>query len=97
MLMQRQETEGPWVKFPKAWYEELPVLDLVSLNGNQISALDTLWLQIQSRDLLTFREIAIDKVRRNIDDVFCEILGIPTLDNLRDLLSREPVICMQPL
>ncbi len=39
----------------------LVYLDLDSLNENQISALDTLWLQIQSCDLLTFPEIAIDK------------------------------------
>lgn len=97
MLMQRQETEGAWVKFPKAWYEPLQILDLNSLDRSQIDALDALWTQIQNRDLLPFPQMSSDETRRIIDDAFSKILGIPALDQLRILLSREPIISMKPL
>jgi len=97
MLMQRQETRGAWVKFPKAWYEELQVLDLNSLDRSQIDALDDLWTQIHNRDLLPFPQMSSDETRKIIDDTFSKILGIPTLDQLRVLISREPIISMKPL
>jgi len=97
MLMQRQETEGAWVKFPKAWYEPLRILDLNSLDRSQIDALDDLWTQIQNRDLLPFPQMSSDETRKIIDDAFSKILGIPALDQLRILLSREPIISMKPL
>jgi hypothetical protein len=97
MLMQRQETQGAWVKFPKAWYGELQVLDLDSLNDKQLSILDNLWTQVQNSDLSPFPEISRDIVRKNIDDAFSQILGIPSLDELRNMLSREPMIAMQCL
>jgi hypothetical protein len=81
MLMQRQETRGAWVKFPKAWYNELHVLDLRCLNESQTLALDGLWAQVSNRDLLPFPNICSDEARKTIDNV----------------LSKEPIISMQPL
>jgi len=97
MLMQRQETRGAWVKFPKAWYEPLQILDLNTLDRSQIDALDDLWTQIHNRDLLPFPQMSSDETRKIIDDAFSKILGIPALDQLRILLSREPIISMKPL
>ena len=97
MLMQRQETRGAWVKFPKAWYERLHVLDLNSLKKNQKKALDDLWEQVQNRDLLPFPQMRADETRKLIDDIFSQVLQIPPLDELRALLSREPMISMQML
>lgn len=97
MLMQRQETRGAWVKFPKAWYEQLQILDLNSLDRSQIDALDNLWTQIHNRDLLPFPQMSSDETRKTIDDTFSKILEIPALDQLRILLSREPLISMKPL
>ena len=96
MLMQRQETEGAWVKFPKTWYNDLQVLDLNALNANQTSILDNLWTQVQNCDLSPFTEISLDPIRKCIDDAFSQVLGIPQLDELRNMLSREPMISMQP-
>jgi len=97
MLMQRQETEGAWVKFPKTWYEQLKVIDLNSLTKSQTDALDDLWVQIQNRDLLPLPQMSKDQTRKLIDDVFSQVLGIPALDQLRTLLSQEPIISMKPL
>lgn len=99
MLMQRQETKGAWVKFPKAWYEQLTILDLGSLKKSQNDALDNLWKQIQNRDLLPFPQMSNDPTRKLLDDVFAQVLGISpnALDQLRSLLSQEPIISMQTL
>jgi hypothetical protein len=97
LLMQRQETKGPWVKFPKAWYEQLQVLDLNSLSRGQKRALDELWTEVRDRQLLPFPQLRNDVTRKRIDEVFSQVLEIPLLDQLRDMLSREPLISMQLL
>jgi hypothetical protein len=96
MLMQRQETRGAWVKFPKAWYEELQVVDLSSLNDSEGERLDRLWRRVGEEDLQPFPAMERDTVRERIDDVVAEVLGLPSLDPLRKLLAREPIISMEP-
>lgn len=85
------------MKFPKAWYEQIDVLDLNSLDKDKLDKLDHLWLEVNNRNLLPFPQITNDETRKIIDNAFSEILGIPRLDLLRTLLSQEPVISMQPL
>ena len=89
--MQRQETERPWSKFPKAWYEELRVLDLRALSTEQLQSLDDLWDSVASRSFLTIPEIAVDPLRGEIDAAFADISGVPSLNDLREILSREPM------
>jgi hypothetical protein len=97
MLMQRQETRGPWVKFPKTWYEEIQILDLNSLTQSQLNMLDDLWQRVNNQNLLPFPEIANDEIRRIIDDTFSDVLDIPHLTLLRNLLAQEPVISERAL
>ena len=97
MLMQGQETEGAWMKFPKAWYERLHVLDLNSLTKSQSEALDELWTKVKNQDLLPFPQMSGDQTRKLIDDTFSHMLGIPSLDQLRTMISREPSISMRPI
>lgn len=94
MLMQRQETRGAWVKFPKAWYKQLMVLDLKALSRSDAKRLDSLWKRIQQKDFLPYPSIRNDSTRIEIDEYFSETLGLPKLDILREMLSREPVISM---
>lgn len=99
LLMRRQETEGAWVKFPKAWYEEQQILDLNSLTEDQTNALDSLWKQTQNRDLLPFPQMDNDPTRKLVDDSFAQVFGISStaFDQLRSLLAQEPIISMQIL
>lgn len=97
MLMLRQETRGAWIKFPKAWYEQFQILDLKSLTGTQIDSLDELWNKIKDKTFLPFPQMAVDETRKMIDDVFCRVLKLPALDQLRIMLSKEPFISMQSL
>ena len=97
LLMQRQETRGAWVKFPKAWFNDLQVLDLSSLDSDQCLVLDDLWAQVQNCEFSPFPEMSKEQLRKRIDDAFSQVLGIPSLDELRSMLSREPMISMQSL
>ena len=97
MLMQRQETRGAWVKFPKTWYEQLHIIDLDSLSPEQNKILDQLWGQIKSEDLLPFPQICDDDSRKLIDDAFSQVRGLPQLDLLRRMLANEPIISMKTI
>ena len=92
LIMQRQETRGAWCKFPKAWYEELPVIDLRAFSKENLHALDKLWDSVSEKAFTPFPQLASDPVRKQIDDVFSKILDIPSLDDFREILNREPLI-----
>jgi len=95
MLMQRQETSGAWVKFPKAWYESLRVADLRILTQDKRRSLDELWNDVNEETLLPLPKIGQDEVRKTLDDGVADALGLPSFAPLRKLLGREPVISMQ--
>lgn len=97
MLSQRQDTEGPFVKFPKAWWESTDVLDLDSLDEDQLERLDELWGEVSDKEFKPFPEMTDDDVREEIDDAFEEILDIEGLGTLREFLGREPVVTDEPI
>jgi hypothetical protein len=51
LVMRRQDTRGPLVKFPKAWWESTDVLDLASLDDEQFVQLTELWHEISDEEL----------------------------------------------
>jgi hypothetical protein len=97
MLCRRQDTEGPFVKFPKAWWKSVDVIDLESLDDDQLEKLDELWDEVNDEKLQSFPEMSTDETRETIDAVFEDILNIDGLDTLRDFLSREPVMSGEPI
>lgn len=97
LLMRRQDTRGPFVKFPKAWWEATAVLDLESFNDTQLEQLDNLWKEVQNEDLEPFPNIVDDEVRIKIDSTFEDILNIEGLDAVRKFIGREPVMADEPI
>jgi len=92
MLMRRQETRGSWSKFPKNWYEQLPIPDLSSLDSNNLQLLDNVWDRVASVPLLPLPKIDVDPTRAIIDDTFATILGTSSFATLRNLLAKEPIL-----
>jgi len=92
LIMQRQETRGAWCKFPKAWYEVLPTLDIRQLSSENLHALDDLWKSVSEKQFLPIPQIAADPVRAQIDDVFSKVLEIPSLEEFRGILGKESLI-----
>ena len=95
ILMQRQETRGAWCKFPKAWYEELPVLDFRSLSQRDHTKLDQLWESVRGERFLPFPQMVNDTLRKRVDDIFSDVLQLPPMDPLRDLLAKEPLLSIR--
>ena len=92
ILAQRTSTEGGWVAMKKADLEELPVLDLRLLSPSQLQGLSDLFDQLVDAEFERLPAMAYCPARRSLDDGVSQILGLPNLAKLRDLLASEPVV-----
>ena len=92
VLAQRTSTRGGWVALKKADLEELPVLDLRRLSPPQLRGLSDLFDRMAEAEFERLPSMAYCPARQSLDDGISEILGLPNLSKLRDLLASEPVV-----
>ena len=92
VLAQRTSTRGGWVAMKKADLEVLPVLDVRAISDSQLEDLSSLFDEMAEDEFERLPGMADCPARRGLDDGISEILGLPDLDNLRRLLSSEPVV-----
>ena len=92
LLAIRNTTEGSWVKLKKADLQELPVLDLRRLTAIQLQGLSDLFDRLSGAEFERLPGMGGCAARRALDDGVSEILGLPDLGNLRELLASEPVV-----
>ncbi len=92
ILAQRTSTRGGWVALKKADLEELPVLDPRRLSPSQLQRLSDLFDALSEEEFERLPGMAHCPTRRRLDDGISEILGLPSLATLRDLLASEPVV-----
>lgn len=97
LLGHREETQGAWVQFKKPVLSAMPVLDPRALSEQQKKALSEVYDRLCQQELLPFPQMAEDPVRAQIDAAISQALGLPDLAPLRELLAREPVVCLRPL
>ncbi len=97
LLAHREETQGAWVDFKKPVLSAMPVLDVLALKPAQKQALASAYDRLCQVHLLPFPQMAADPVRWEIDKAIADTLGLPDVTVLRELLAREPVVCLQPL
>jgi hypothetical protein len=95
-LAHRIPTRGAWIQFKKPTIENLPVLDVLSLSSKQLKDIADGYDAIASSQLGPFSEMADDPTRRDIDKLFCKVLSLPSLDDLRAELAKEPIITLRP-
>lgn len=93
----REETQGAWVQFKKPAVAALPVLNVGSLSPTQMDRLVKAYDTLSTQPLLSFPQMANDPVRQAIDDAISDVLGLPDLSVLRNLLAQEPVVCLKAL
>jgi hypothetical protein len=89
----RVPTEGSWVKFKKPNIENLPVLNVQLLSAEQKKQLSGAYDTLSTRTLDTIANMATDTVRGDIDRALATVLGLPSIETIRNELAREPVIC----
>ena len=92
LLATRNTTEGSWVKLKKADLQELPVLDPRRLSPTQLQGLSDLFDALSEEEFERLPGMAHCPTRRRLDDGISEILDLPDLATLRDLLASEPVV-----
>ena len=92
ILAQRTSTRGGWVATKKADLENLPVLDLRQVSTPQLQRLSDLFDKLAEAEFERMPGMAHCPARESLDDGVSEILGLPDLAKLRDLLASEPVV-----
>ena len=94
MFGHRQEIAGAWAKFNKPPLESMPVLNVEALDDAHLAELARTFDDIAEAALKPFPQLAEDPVRIAIDEAIASTLGLPDFSVLRELLSREPVVCL---
>ena len=92
ILAQRTSTRGGWVATKKADLEDLPVLGFRQLSPPQLRRLSDLFDKMAEAEFERLPGMAHCPARQSLDDGVSEILGLPNLGTLRDLLASEPVV-----
>ena len=92
ILARRTSTRGGWVAMKKVDLEELPVLDTRQLSPAQLQAMSDLFDGLVEAEFERLPRMADCTARCNLDDGLSQILDIPNLHTLRDLLASEPVV-----
>lgn len=90
----REETRGAWIGFKKPVLKEMPVLDVHNLNARAKRKLAQAFDQLASQSLRPFPEMANDPTREAIDRAVADALDLPDFSILREMLAREPIICL---
>ena len=88
----RNTTQGSWVQLKKADLEALSVLDLRRLSPAQLEGLSGLFDEMAEEEFERLPAMAYCPARRRLDAGISEILGLPDLGKLRELLASEPVV-----
>ena len=94
LLGLREETEGAWVKFKKPTLGAMPVLNVLKIGGAQLKRLAAVFDELGKRNLGPLQDIDGDPARAAIDKAIGVTLQLPDLSNVRQLLAREPIVCL---
>ena len=97
LLTHREDTEGAWVQFKKPLLAQMPVLDVLNITDFQLNALATGYDNLCQQELRPFQNINQDPVRSEIDQIIGDTCGLPDVTPLRNMLAREPIVCLNPL
>ena len=92
LLATRNTTRGGWVKLKKVDLSATSVLDPRRLSSSQLQGLSDLFDALSEEEFERLPGMAHCPTRRRLDDGISEILGLPDLATLRDLLASEPVV-----
>ena len=97
LLANRTSTRGGWVALKKVDLERLPVLDVRALTAEQLQRLSELFDEIAEMEFERLPGMAECPARSALDEGLADVLGLPDLTGLRELLATEPVVSNQRL
>ena len=97
LLSHREETEGAWIDFKKPVLTGLPILAVRTLEVDKLKVLSDTYDKVCKEELQPFPHMAHDPVRQAVDEAVTKMLGLPDISILREMLAREPVVCLKAL
>lgn len=83
-------TQGAWMQMKQPAWASMPVLDVHALSRQQLDMLAKGYDRLSTQALKPLAQLESDPVRCEIDRVLSQVLGLPPLDFVRELLDREP-------
>ena len=86
----RAITQGAWMQMKKPAWQAMPVLDVCSLKPASLDILERAYDALATKSLQPLAQLDRDPTRRQIDEKLCEVLDLPALDPIRELMVREP-------
>jgi len=96
LLAARVETEGAWIKLKKPILEEMGVLNALHLTRRAEQQLCRAYDEVSTDQIQSLPAIGVDPVRARIDTAIADALSLgDSLDRLRKMLAREPIISMR--
>jgi hypothetical protein len=90
VLGRRVVTQGAWMQLKQPAWDSMPVLNVRSLTRRNLTAFRKVYDSVATQELLPLAQLLDDSTRRKIDDAISEVLGVPDLLFVRQLLVREP-------
>jgi len=72
----------------------MPVLDVRRIAAKKKARLARSFDELARRHLEPFPNMVEDKTRIRIDTAIADVLGLPDLSVLREMLAREPIVCL---
>jgi hypothetical protein len=86
----RAITEGAWMQMKKPAWASMPVLDVGALSHAELRTISNRYDDLAVKELAPIAQLDKDPVRKSIDDIFCQVLGLDDVSDMRALLAREP-------
>ena len=85
----RAITEGAWFKVNKRPWNTTRVLDVTKLSKQQLTDLEKVFDRLSTAELMPLSVLAKDPIRLQIDENLCNVLKLPDLRVLRELIVNE--------
>jgi hypothetical protein len=92
LLGHRTSTRGSWVAMKKEDLEELPVLDLRALSAAQLQDMSELFDELARAGIERLPAMARCPARQALGTGIADILALPGLTKLREMMASEPVV-----
>jgi hypothetical protein len=93
----RAITEGAWMQMKKPAWASMLVLDVRALNSKQLKTLASAYDTLSQKTLAPIAQLDKDPVRCKIDETFSNVLDLPDIAPIRELLAREPGLTAQDI
>jgi hypothetical protein len=92
LLLNREQTQGPWVDLKKPALRQLPVIDIGAIDTKEKKKLLATFDELANENWMLLCKMGNDPIRARIDNAFKDAFKLPDFSIIRTMLAKEPVI-----